>query len=226
VGILVQGDVTRILCIRLSSAWHPVYVPKKDATTLVLFDAETLVISNALSNLRMLFCFLAGTACLHLDAGKPKIQQLSVAWKWSRRMCQAASIKCASNAMKMSLRLITSVLLPAGIIASVDIPVLVAAFAATHAKTEKSRNKTTAYATSAAAESPRPVNITALRAVTVMYPVSRARNDAKYGAVTRGVARLVASLVILVRRQPVSRDVFTPGVRPHVLLLVTGCLAL
>nr|CEG05411.1 unnamed protein product [Fusarium clavum] len=179
VGTLALGDVTRILCIRLSSAWHPVYVLKKDAITLALFDAETLVTTNALSNSRMLFCSPAGIACLHLDVGKPRIQQLFVAWKWSRRMCQAASIKCASNVMKMSLLQSTNVLLPAGIIASVDIPVLVAAFAATHVKTERSRNKTTAYATSAAAGSTRPVSITALRAATAMHPVSRARNDAK-----------------------------------------------
>lgn len=141
-------------------------------------------------------------------------------------MCQAVSIKYASIVTKMLLLPITNVLLPAEIIAPVDIAVAVAAFAATHVKTERLRNKTTAYATSAAAENIRLVNITVLRAVTVMHPVSRARNDAKYGAATRGVARLVANLVILVRKQPVSQDVFTQGVRPHVLLLVTGCLAL
>ncbi|RBR18872.1 uncharacterized protein FIESC28_05794 [Fusarium coffeatum] len=213
VGILALGDATQILCIMLSSALHPVYVPKKDAATLVLFAAETLVTINALSNWRMPFCSLAGIDYLRRDVGKPKIQRLSVVWKWSRRMCQAVSIKCASIVTKTSLLPITNVLLPAEIIAPVDIAVPAAAFAATPVKTERSRNKTTAYATSAAAENIRLVNTTALRAVTAMHLVSHARNDAKYGAATRGVARLVASLVILVRRQPFCQVCATDEVK-------------
>lgn len=59
-----------------------------------------------------------------------------------------------------------------------------------------------------------------------MHPVSRVRNDVKYVAVTQDVARLVTSLVFLVPRQRVGRAVSTPSVRPRVLPLATGCLAL
>ncbi|KAF5604069.1 hypothetical protein FPCIR_1003 [Fusarium pseudocircinatum] len=168
VDTLAQGDATQIPCIVLLSACHPVHVSKKDAITLVLFDVETLVTLSALSNLRVLFYSLAGIACPHLDVGRPKIRQLSFAWKWLRRVSQAVTIKCASNVTKMSLLPITYVHPPARIIAPVDIAAPVAASAATHVKTERSRNKTTAYASSAAAGSTRLVNIAVLRAVTVM----------------------------------------------------------
>ncbi|KAF4437818.1 Zinc finger, CCCH-type [Fusarium austroafricanum] len=54
-----------------------------------------------------------------------------------------------------------------------------AASNATRAKTERSQYKIMAYATSAVDESTRLVSITALRVVTVMHPVNRARNGAK-----------------------------------------------
>ncbi|KAM0338468.1 hypothetical protein ACHAPU_011301 [Fusarium lateritium] len=102
-------------------------------------------------------------------------------------------------------------LLSVEIIELVDIAARVAASNAIHAETERSHNKTMVYAVSVVGESRRPVSITALRAVTVMHPVNRARSDVKYVAVTLGAARLVTSLVILVHRQLVRQVVLTPG---------------
>jgi hypothetical protein len=112
------------------------------------------------------------------------------------------------------------------IIELVDIAARVAASNATHAETERSHNKTMVYAVSVVGESRRPVSITALRAVTVMHPVNRAKSDVKYVAVTLGAARLVTSLVILVHRQLVRQVVLTPGARLLVQLLAIRSLAL
>ncbi|KAG5661901.1 hypothetical protein KAF25_004140 [Fusarium avenaceum] len=99
-------------------------------------------------------------------------------------------VRCNEMVTKTTIDALLSV----EIIELVDIAAMAAASNATHAETERSHNRTMVYAFSVVGESRRPVSITALRIATAMHPVSRARSDVKFVAVTLGATRCVMKL--------------------------------